>query len=321
MLSVLDTPAQGVSVLVLGLSSAVEPLAGDAATGLAILLVVVLVRLALLPLSLRAARAGRARLALRPAESRLRERFRRDPVRLRRELTALHRAHGTSPFAGLGASLAQAPFVMVLYRLFSSPTLNGGANALFTHTLFGVPLSDRWLAAVGSGVVPAELLVLGAVFVLLILVAWWSSRLAARSAARLAAAATEPGSGSPSSAPRRSTGRRTSPANSPRRSTGWSLGRLLGRPSSRPAGRSDAPSASAPRPGSPRRATGQPSSPSEVEALMARLGRILPFGTVVVAAFLPLAAALYLLVTTTWTAAERSVLWRDRRDGALPSVA
>lgn len=285
MLSVLDTPAQGVSVLVLGLSSAVEPLAGDAATGLAILLVVVLVRLALLPLSLRAARAGRARLALRPAESRLRERFRRDPVRLRRELTALHRSHGTSPFAGLGASLAQAPLVMVLYRLFSSPTLNGGANALFTHTLFGVPLSDRWLAAVGSGVVPAELLVFGAVFVLLILVAWWSSRLAARSAARLAAAATEPGSGSPSSAPRRSTGRRTSPANSPRR------------------------------------ATGQPSSPSEVEALMVRLGRILPFGTVIVAAFLPLAAALYLLVTTTWTAAERSVLWRDRRDGALPSVA
>ncbi|SDU75862.1 membrane protein insertase YidC [Jiangella alkaliphila] len=270
MLSVLDTPAQAVSELVLALSSAAEPLAGDAATGVAILLVVVLVRLLLLPLSLRAARAGRARLAVRPAELRLRERFRRDPVRLRRELAALHRANGTSPFAGFGASLLQLPFFMVLYRLFSSPTLNGGANALFTHTLLGVPLSDRWLAVVGSGMVPAELLVFGAVFVLLILVAWWSSRLAARSAARLAAASADaPGSSSAS-------------------------------------GRSGSRSRSA------------AGSPAEIEAMMGRLGRVMPFATVVVAAFLPLAAALYLLFSTAWTTAERSVLWRDR---ALPSAA
>ncbi len=262
MLSVLDTPAQAVSELVLALSSAAEPPAGDAATGVAVLLVVVLVRLVLLPLSLRAARAGQARLAVRPAELRLRERFRRDPVRLRRELAALHRAHGTSPFAGLGASLAQLPFFMVLYRLFSSPTLNGGANALFTHTLLGVPLSDRWLAVVGSGMVPAELLVFGAVFVLLILVACWSSRLAARSAARLAAASA------------------------------------------------DAPGSSS--------ASGRSGSPAEIEAMMGRLGRVMPFATVVVAAFLPLAAALYLLFSTAWTTSERSVLWRD---SALPSAA
>lgn len=296
MLSVLDRPAQATAELVLGLSSAVEPLAGDAATGVAILLVVVLVRLLVLPLSLRAARAGRARLALRPAELRLRDRFRRDPVRLRRELTALHRAHGTSPFAGLGASLAQLPFFMVLYRLFSSPTLNGGANALFTHTLFGVPLSDRWLAALGSGVVPAELLVFGALFVLLILVAWWSSRLAARSSAQLAATPD----GHPGST-RRSTGRAGSRSGRPAGRTGSRSGRPTGRTGSR----SDRPTAhSGPSP--------------DIEAVMARLGRILPFGAVVAAAFLPLAAALYLLLSTTWTAAERSILWRDR---ALPAPA
>ncbi|GAA4103661.1 YidC/Oxa1 family membrane protein insertase [Actinomadura miaoliensis] len=38
--------------------------------------------------------------------------------------------------------------------------------------------------------------------------------------------------------------------------------------------------------------------------------RLLPFGTVVVAAFLPLAAGVYLLASTTWTAAERAVLRR-----------
>jgi YidC/Oxa1 family membrane protein insertase len=39
------------------------------------------------------------------------------------------------------------------------------------------------------------------------------------------------------------------------------------------------------------------------------LGRVLPYLTVIVAAFVPLAAGLYLLTTTTWTAAERA-LWR-----------
>jgi YidC/Oxa1 family membrane protein insertase len=38
--------------------------------------------------------------------------------------------------------------------------------------------------------------------------------------------------------------------------------------------------------------------------------KILPFGTVVFAAFTPLAAGIYLLVSGTWTAAERSVLHR-----------
>jgi YidC/Oxa1 family membrane protein insertase len=249
MLSVLDTPALVVSDLVLALSSAAEPFAGDAATGVAIGVAVVLIRLLLLPLSLRAARAGRSRLAVRPAELRLRERFRRDPVRLRRELTALHAAHGTSPFAGFGASLAQLPFFMVLYRLFSAPTLHGSANALFTHTLLGVPLSDSWLAALGSGVLPAELAVFGAVLVLLLVVAWWSSRLAQRQAVL---------SASPSS------------------------------------------------------------SPSETEVMMARVARVLPYGTVVVAAFVPLAAALYLLVSGAWTATER---WLLTRNYPLPAAA
>jgi YidC/Oxa1 family membrane protein insertase len=37
---------------------------------------------------------------------------------------------------------------------------------------------------------------------------------------------------------------------------------------------------------------------------------VLPFGTVVFAAFVPLAAGLYLLTSGTWTAVERAVLRR-----------
>ncbi len=52
------------------------------------------------------------------------------------------------------------------------------------------------------------------------------------------------------------------------------------------------------------------------------LDRALPYITVVIAAFVPLAAGLYLLTTTTWTGAERAV-WRHRshrRGRAAPSA-
>lgn len=41
-----------------------------------------------------------------------------------------------------------------------------------------------------------------------------------------------------------------------------------------------------------------------------RIARLMPFGTLVTAAFIPLAAGLYLLTTTTWTLAERTILTR-----------
>jgi YidC/Oxa1 family membrane protein insertase len=44
------------------------------------------------------------------------------------------------------------------------------------------------------------------------------------------------------------------------------------------------------------------------------LGRILPYSTVIIAAFVPLAAGLYLLTTTAWSAAERLILRRRLAD-------
>jgi YidC/Oxa1 family membrane protein insertase len=43
---------------------------------------------------------------------------------------------------------------------------------------------------------------------------------------------------------------------------------------------------------------------------MTGLVKVLPFGTILVAAYLPLAAGLYLLTTTSWTIAERALLYR-----------
>jgi YidC/Oxa1 family membrane protein insertase len=42
----------------------------------------------------------------------------------------------------------------------------------------------------------------------------------------------------------------------------------------------------------------------------AHLARLMPYGTVLATAFVPLAAGLYLLTTTTWSVVERAVLRR-----------
>ena len=53
-----------------------------------------------------------------------------------------------------------------------------------------------------------------------------------------------------------------------------------------------------------------PSGPSGQPAGLGLVSRMLPYSTVVIAAFVPLAAGIYLLTTTAWTAAERALLRR-----------
>jgi len=61
-------------------------------------------------------------------------------------------------------------------------------------------------------------------------------------------------------------------------------------------------------------------APGGGQAPMAALTRVLPYLTVVIAAFAPLAAGLYLVTSTAWTAAERAV-WRRRAIGPEPGGA
>src|SRR2546430_16089863 len=115
------------------------------ATGpaVAIVLCTLVVRLLLLPLTLAALRGERARERLAPQVEELRRRHARQPDKLGPELARLYREAGVSPFAGFGSMLLQAPFFLVTYRLFVSPTIAGHANGLLRSTLFGAPLASH----------------------------------------------------------------------------------------------------------------------------------------------------------------------------------
>ncbi|MEU8227761.1 membrane protein insertase YidC [Kribbella sp. NPDC048915] len=225
MPSFLEAPVSGAYHLLTSLVSVLQPFAGAYAAVVAIVVCTLVVRLCLVPLSVRAYRGLRARTELMPQLKLLTERHRGNPERLQREVAKLHAETGTTMFAGFLPLLAQAPFFWLMYTLFSRSVVAGESNQLISGSLLGSPLGAHWPIVAGT---PAYLVIAA----LLAVVAWFSVRLQLRQL--------------------------------------------------------------------------DPSAP----ILSRRLAQVLPFTTLATAAFLPLAAGLYLLTTTTWTIAERTILQR-----------
>ncbi|MFD5396125.1 YidC/Oxa1 family membrane protein insertase [Streptomyces sp. NPDC127097] len=69
----------------------------------------------------------------------------------------------------------------------------------------------------------------------------------------------------------------------------------------------------------PQPAAGNPAMPGM--ASMAKVMQLLSFGTLITVAVVPLAAGLYMVTTTTWTACERALLHRERGRGAAEAGA
>jgi YidC/Oxa1 family membrane protein insertase len=243
----LGVPVGAAYHLVLALTQLLTPVAGGLAAAAAIVLFTAAVRLLLSPLSFRALRGQAAITSLAPKVQALRTRYGRQPERFQRELTALYKREGASPFASLLPVLAQWPFLSVMYLLFRSATVNGTQNRLLADGLFGVPLGARWLS--GAGLLSLHGLLFLAVFAILTALCWLSAR------------STGP------------SGTRPDPAEAPASS-----------------------------------------------AAAGALTRVLPYVTVVIAAFAPLAAAIYLLTTVAWALAERRLfLHRTAQAAGAPA--
>ncbi|WP_433340770.1 YidC/Oxa1 family membrane protein insertase [Streptomyces sp. CA-253872] len=236
------------------LADLLQPLAGPAATAAAIVVLTACVRLLLLPLSRTAARGGRERARLAPEAAALREKYAKDPERLRRALMDLHARHGVSPLGGCLPTLCQLPFFFVLFHVFSSSRIGGEPHHLLGHRLFAAPLGDRWADALAhGGLFGARGLVYVVLFVLVAAVATFTSRWnTRRSGARAQAQAAE----------------------------------------------------------------GVPGA-----AALTRLMPYTAYFTLVSVAVVPLAGALYLVTSTTWSAAERAVLYRERPRAAPEATA
>lgn len=229
--------------LVEDLADLLQPLFGATAAAAAIVLFTALVRLLVHPLSRAAARGQKARTALQPKIAELRLKHAKDPRKLQQAVLELHAEEKVSPLSGCLPGLLQLPAFFVLYHLFSSTGIGGGANSLLDHQLFAAPLGGRFADALGGGLLDGAGLVYLVLFALVAAVAAFNYRRTKRTMA--AAAALAPADG------------------------------------------------------------GQ-----QVPGLgaMSKVMPFMSFFTLFTVAVVPLAAALYVITSTTWSAVERAVL-------------
>lgn len=145
--TLLDLTSTGLMALI----SLLTPATGALAGALAVVLVTLLVRAALIPAGVAQAKAEQTRARLAPRLRELQKRHRGDRERLQRATMELYRAEGASPFAGCLPLLLQAPIVGLLYSVFLQPVIGDHANELLTQNLFGVPLGTNLVGALRAG--------------------------------------------------------------------------------------------------------------------------------------------------------------------------
>ena len=136
--------------VLMGVSDLLTPLAGAASAALAIAVITLLVRAALIPTGISQARSEQVRTRLAPRLREIQRRFRKNPERMQREMMQLYRDEKTSPLAGILPALIQAPIVGLIYAVFLHPTVAGHPNDLLTEELLGVPLGARLVGSLGE---------------------------------------------------------------------------------------------------------------------------------------------------------------------------
>jgi YidC/Oxa1 family membrane protein insertase len=85
--------------------------------GLAIILLTILVRVVLIPLTVKQIRSMSAMSKLQPEVKRLQQKYKGDRQKLNEEMMKLYREHGVSPFGGCFPLLMQAPVFIALYSV------------------------------------------------------------------------------------------------------------------------------------------------------------------------------------------------------------
>jgi YidC/Oxa1 family membrane protein insertase len=290
MPSIFGVPVDAAYHLVSGFTSILTPLLGGVAAVAAIIAVTVAVRIILMPLSFRALRGQAAAARLAPQLQTLRKRYARQPERLQREMAALYKREGTSMFASITPFLLQWPLLSVMYLLFRSAQVGGKPNTLLSHDLLGVPLGSHWLAGVGP--VSGQGLVFLGVFALLAGLIWLSVRLSQLMTAQATAVQAPARASVPVGTPARGAARTPVPARGAARARASAPARASARGAVR----------------APARGAATTAKPTPVPG--GALVKVLPYLTVVIAAFAPLAAGIYLLVSTGWSLVERR-FWRS----------
>ncbi|MBI5733611.1 MAG: membrane protein insertase YidC [Candidatus Kerfeldbacteria bacterium] len=130
--------------------------------GVAIIILTILLKLILYPLSRQSLKSQLALQKLQPQVNELKKRYQEDKPKLSREMMALYQQEKISPFSSCLPLLIQLPFLIALYQVFLSGLESGSLNLLYgfinnpghlNSSFLGVWLLNKpnWLLAIITG--------------------------------------------------------------------------------------------------------------------------------------------------------------------------
>ena len=100
--------------------------AGIPSYGMAIILMTVVIKMILYPLTVKQVKSMKAMQELQPKMKRLQEQYKTNPQLLQQEMQKLYREAGVNPLAGCLPMLVQMPILMAIFYALRDATYEGG---------------------------------------------------------------------------------------------------------------------------------------------------------------------------------------------------
>ncbi len=117
--------------------------------GVAIMLLTVAIRFAMLPFSISQTRSRLKMQELQPELNALREKYKKDKERLNQETMELWKRHKVNPLSGCLVALLQLPFLFAVFRALQQVDYQASAGFLWVENL---ALPDPWLLPLLAGI-------------------------------------------------------------------------------------------------------------------------------------------------------------------------
>ncbi len=115
--------------------------------GIAVIVLTLVVRTILFPLSHRSIITQRRMRELEPDLKKIKEEFKKDSQEQTKRTMALYKAHGISPFSGFWMLIIQLPILIALYKLFSSG-INFDAGNLYSFISMPSVIKTQFLGLI-----------------------------------------------------------------------------------------------------------------------------------------------------------------------------
>ena len=103
--------------------------------GLAIVLMTVIIKIILFPLTKKQIESTRAMMSIQPKMKEIQEKYKNDKVRLNQELAKLYKEQGVNPMAGCLPLLIQMPILFGIYYAVRDFQYEGPANFLWMENI------------------------------------------------------------------------------------------------------------------------------------------------------------------------------------------